>query len=339
MMKSKKNKKVASVARAHYRSGSMPIGKKRVPATPEFAETTMQLPIGVGSGIDALESLELTTAEYAVLAFHISQSHWDSGLTRWTSTRRVAKSLGMSKSYVAACEKRLISLGYLEMFKKNPVRGKRYKINPHIAIANDATELPTDAEGKPLKMAVPFGIGSVFARLTAGDIKWKDMVVWLVLRRRSHWKTGKTDAIGLRLLARLCRIALRTLRACLKRLKAAGLAKRISASNVRSVFQLYPKLPDNQPSVKAQKKQSTGGCTIDGDYWVSRNKRVRQSKKTNELEMRVGRKWVKVRDKDRNAIPAVILRDLQSAVDISALCDSAIGRKPLFFGEPQSGHR
>lgn len=230
-MKNRKNKKARAVARAHYRSGtSMPIGKKRAPATPEFAETTMQLPIGTGSGIDALTRLELTTAEYAVLAFHTSQSNWDSGWTWWASTRRTAKSLGMSKSYVAACEKRLIGLGYLEVVKTKKVLGKRYKINPHIQVDTDATELPTDAEGKPMKMAVPFGSGSVFEQLKAGHIHWKDMVVWLVLRRRSNWKTGITEEAGLRFLARLCRMAQRTLSTCLERLKEAGLAKRISAS-------------------------------------------------------------------------------------------------------------
>ena len=323
-MKKRKHKKARAVARAHYRSGtSMPAGKKRAPATPEFAETTMQLPISVGSGIDALTHLELTTAEYAVLAFHTSRSTWDSGITHWTSVRQVAKAIAMSKSYVDACEKRLVELGYLEIVKTG-LLGKRYKIHSHIAVAGDATELPTDKEGKPLKMAVPFGTGSVFARLTAGDIKWKDMVVWLVLRRHSNWKTGITEAMGLPFLARVCRMALRTLSACLKRLKEAGLANRISASNVRSVFQLYPKLPDNRLSVKMQKEPSTGGCTPDGDFWVSRNKRVKQCAKTNTLYKRIGRKWAEVRDRDRNAIPAAILRDLQSAVDITAQIRAAL---------------
>ena len=299
----------------------MPVGKKRAPATPEFAETTMQLPIGVGSGIDALIHRDITTAEYAVLAFHSCYSNWDTGITHWTSARRVKAGTGMSKTYVRECEKRLIRMGYLEIVKSG-VRGRRYKINPHIAVAG--AELPTDADGKPLKMAVPFGIGSIFERLKAKDIHWKDMVVWLVLRRSSDWVTGVTAATGLSFLAKQCRVAIRTLSGCLERLKEAGLAKRISASNVRSVFQLFPKLPDKRRSAKKPEETSTGGAIRDGEFWMSRNKRVKQSTVTNKLFQRIGRKWVEVRDKDRHTLPKAILRDLQRAIDITAQICAAL---------------
>ena len=301
----------------------MPVGKKRAPATPEFAESTMQLPIGVGSGIDALLHKELTTAEYAVLAFHTCYSNWDSGITYWTSSRRAAKAIGVSKTYVIECQKRLMQLGHLEIVKMG-IRGRRYKINPHISVAG--AELPTDANGKPLKMAVPFGIGSIFERLKARDIHWKDMVVWLVLRRSSDWVTGVTAATGLSFLAKQCRMALRTLSACLERLTEAGLLKRINLSNVRSVFQLFPKLPKPKPKPAAPEKPetSTGGCIRDGEFWMSRNKRVKQSTVTNKLFQRIGRKWVEVRDKDRYTIPKMILRDLQAAVDITAQIRAAL---------------
>ena len=307
-MKSKKKKRARTWTRRE---------KSAQQATPEFAETTMQFPIGVGSGIDALSCLDLTAAECAVLSVHVSQSNWDSGLTRWTSARSMAKTLGMSKSYVRVCEKRLIGLGLLAVHDKG-WRGIRYKINAHAPVGGFEGEPPLDKNGKPLKMAVPFGKGSVFARLTAGDIRWKDLVVWLVLRRRSDWKTGITHNITIRMLAALCRLARRTLEACLQRLQKAGLLKRISASHARSVFQLYPKLPKVAKPKPAKKAESVGGCIRDGNFWMSRNKSVRQSIETNEIFQRSGRQWVPLRDRDRHKVPGAILQDLQAAVDISA---------------------
>ena len=278
-----------------------------------FQADTMQVPCGADSMLSALQAGDVTAIEALVYLALNHASTWDSGKTWYISGRELARLLGISNWYVRAALKSLQEKGWISTISTSR-HGKRYQLVHHRCDPEDA---PVDADGKPLKFAVPRGAGGPFERLYAGDISWKACLVWIVYKLNSDWTTGETDPCTMLGLAERCGFAPNTIVALIQKLVDADMLHRLSKRHEKSVFQLYPKpyLTEVAPKPKREFRKERG-ITTDGVHWYSDNRQYRCSRETAEIEKRKkGGRWAAVLDRDFQNIPRAIRRDFDLAIE------------------------
>ena len=284
-----------------------------------YQADTMQVPRGRYSILSELWHGNVTSAEALVYLALNHQSYWDTGLTWCIATRELTRSLGrgMSLRYGRSVLERLGAKGWIICLPLEQQR-RRYKLIHHCC---DAEDVPIDDGGKPLKFAVPRGIGGPFERLEAGDISWKACLLWIVYKLHSDWNTGVTEQYTIAVLAKFCRIKRQTICDLVKELEAAEMLRRLSGMNQKSMFQLYP-MPD--PASFKQKKRKRKltrayDITTDGVYWYSDNRQYRCHRETLVTERRQAEgKWSVLKDRERHRMPTAIQRDFDRAAAAKA---------------------
>ena len=242
----------------------------RVPEV-QFHETTMQVPCGQYSIFAALRDGEVTAAETIVYLSLNHGSSWNTGRTWYVSHRVLADRIGMSPRYVRAVLDELQEKGWLIPISMTNKR-QRYQLVHHLC---DDEEVPVDQFGRPLKFAVPRGMGGPFERLYFGEISWKACLVWIRLKLHSDWKTGETFACTMIELGKLCRMRPKSVCGFVKELSGAEMLKRLSKPCETSVFQLYPKPRQASGSVKEKSRKSKPrvyDIKTDGVHWYSRDR-------------------------------------------------------------------
>ena len=232
-----------------------PTKPTNVPEIPkEFQETTMQMPIGVGSLFWAVECRVLTPAEGMTIAFSTAHSNWNTGKTHAKSYNQIAIALQISQAYVKQLIKRVSD--WMRSVKQT-TKGKIYQLVSHV-IPEDTPEdqFPYDENGRPLKFAVPIGDGSPFDRLCQGHISWQACWLWLIMKRNSNWKPGEnggvTFSLSYKTLSKHSGLGTATIQRAIKQLKTAGMLKRLSLPHEAGIYQLYPK-PAPRPVKRTNK--------------------------------------------------------------------------------------
>lgn len=303
--------------RAFKITGDTPIYKP----TFEFQETTMQVPFGESSFLSALFAGEIGPVEAMTLLYANYRSNYQRGRTHWITSRQFAEVFELSVSYV---RQRLRGLRTWMDTVKTGVDGKIYQLKPYSC---DADDVPTDALGDPLTFAVPRGEGGPIERLEAGDISWRACLIWIVLKFYSDWKTGRTDRISMKELAKRVGMGKKSVCACIKELQDAGMVKRISRPWETSCFQLYPRPPEKSDAQRLKEKRERNKMsgtlklgkyevTVNKDYAYSANWQWRIRFEDGDYERRKGRTWKRVSDSERHKIPKAVFRDLEKALAI-----------------------
>lgn len=303
----------------------LPLGG-RYPIPYEFEADTMQVPRGQSSVLWELRDGNLTAAEALIYLCLNHGSTWNSGATWAMSGPYLSKLLGagMSRWYVRKTLASLTDKGWIETIDAENPSGNRYRLRHHLC---PYEEVPVDADGKPLKFAVPRGPGGPLERCFDGDIPWKAALVWIMLKLRSNWKAhedtaGQTEKATLLELSKRCRIQHATFQKLITELTHAGMLERLSNRSQPAIFQLYPKpFPKPTQPRKPIRQEWVKGKALntDGEYWYSDNRQYRcplENYLVIERRQRGGG-WKKVSDYHKfQEMPQSILRDFERAVTV-----------------------
>lgn len=258
----------------------------------EKCESTHQVPCGEFSALNALRSGHLRSVEAFTALLLNYRSNWVSGQTWRSSVRELSTLTGISIRYLRETLSCLLSDEWVSYLSKGINTGSRYQLRHHNC-ARD--EVPTDKNGRPFKFAVPRGSGGIFERLFAGDICWKSVLIWIMLKFHSDWQTGKTYSINIKTLSKWCRMSPQTVCDCLKELARAGLLERLTAKHEPGVYQLYPK-PNGKPKpvYRPKREKSTDtkerAMRAEGDWRLSFNELWRVNVATGEIQSRSSRR-------------------------------------------------
>ncbi len=295
-----------------------PDAPRRTPEV-QFHETTMQVPCGEYSIFSALRDGDVTAAETVVYLSLNHGSSWNTGKVWYVPIRELSRRLGMSTRYVRSTLDRLYEKGWLSSILMTNNK-KRYQLVHHLC---DDEDVPVDHFGKPLKFAVPRGIGGPFERLYLGEISWKACLVWILLKLHSDWKTGETHPSTTGVLAKLCRFGEKTIGDTIQELIAAEMLERLSKPHEKSVFQLFPKPQPVMDKAKKAKRKNYELKT-DGEHWYSHNRKYRCCRETTRIEYRKSNgKWHPLSDHDLYRMPKAIRRDFDMAVEVNRAILSA----------------
>jgi hypothetical protein len=264
----------------------------------EYEETTLQVPFGEFSILEALKAGKVKPIDAIVTLTLGYRSNWSSGLTWRTSTRTLAKVIGISHRYVRNVINRATDWISRQTQPVGNTAGT-WQVTRHLC---DRDEVPTDRDGLPCMFAVPRGEGGPFERMFAGDISWKACLIWLLLKLHSDWekKDGITTPMNMDTLCKWTGFGKATVIAKIKELIDAGMLERLSHRWDRSVFQLYPKPRTEPRAVRRRKKRAEkkaksrldpNGDRLmrdDGDWRFSFNEKYRVNVVTGEIQTRSG---------------------------------------------------
>lgn len=285
-------------------------------------DTTMQLPYGFCSALSDLMYGDMCAVEFLLLSVFNYRSCWDSGKTWKTGLRNLSELMGISVRYIRQKLSNLKEKGWLHVLSVGINTGSIYEVVHHNC---DRDEVPTDKNGNPLKFAVPRGAGGILERMFSGDICWKSAVLWIVLKFRSDWKTGITNALSIDKLRKLLGMSPQTVVNCIKELTKAGLLKRLSKKHEAGVYQLYPK-PDGKPKPvyrkrKPKKEHASNDKRMrdDGDWRYSYNELWRINVETNQIQRRKSKRfgiWRNTSEHERyTQMPKSMRDDFEKAYD------------------------
>lgn len=260
----------------------------------EYEETTLQVPFGEFSILEELKAGNVKPIEAIVTLTLGYRSNWTSGLTWKTSTRTLAKVIGISHRYVRDGLNRAAHWVRRQTPAEANIAGT-WQVTHHLC-SDD--EVPTDRDGHPQMFAVPRGEGGPFERMFAGDISWKGCLIWLLLKLHSDWeaKNGITNPINMDTLRKWTGFSKSSVIAIIKELQEAGMLERLSQRWERSVFQLYPKPRTEPRAVRRRKKRAakkadknaTREMRADGNYRFSFNEKYRVDVTTGDIDVREG---------------------------------------------------
>ena len=275
----------------------------------EYQESTLQLPFGEFSIFSDLKANRVGPLEAIVTLTLCYRSKWSTGLTWRTSSRQLSDLLHISHRYVRDALAKATDWIQRKTAPKGNVAGT-FQITHHRC---DPLLVPMDKDDQPLSFAVPRGAGGIFERLFAGDIDWKAALIWLMLKLHSDWRTGITDKISMKTLAKWTGFGKKTVCDCIKRLRKAGMLERLSEIWECSVFQLHPKPYQNRAARRHAERQARKAkqreMRADGEWRYSFNELYRLNVVTTEIQTRAVKnrgRWQPVKDRDRHRIPKAI---------------------------------
>ncbi|MDD9976008.1 MAG: hypothetical protein OXU27_18505 [Candidatus Poribacteria bacterium] len=275
----------------------------------EYQESTLQLPFGEFSIFSDLKANRVSPIEAIVTLTLCYRSNWSTGLTWRTSIHKLSDLLHISDRYVRDALGKATDWIQRKTAPKGNVAGTfeitHHKCHPLL--------VPMDKDNRPLSFAVPRGAGGIFERLFAGDIDWKAALVWLMLKLHSDWRTGVTNKINMKTLAKWTGFGKKTVCDAIKMLGKARMLQRLSEKWECSQFQLYPKPYKNRAArrrdERQQEKSKWREMRFDGEWRYSFNELYRLNVLTSEIQTRAVKtcdQWQSVKDRERHRIPKAI---------------------------------
>ena len=251
-----------------------------------FVETqtdTMQVPFGTFSMLDALMDGTAKAFEAAIYECYNAFSHWDFGKSHSLSIRYVGKLLSVSHQYV---QQTLSGLTDKEWMKRLSGKCKisKFELKHHLC---DDESVPLDRDGRPCKCAMPRGYGGLFERLKSGDISWKSLLIWMLLKIHSDFTTGITEPVSIVQLCKWTGFGTTTVCDCIRELESAGMSKKLERRPQEAqTYQLYPK-PYAERRKRAPKAERTWrDMRAMGNWRHSFNELWRVNVKTEDIQYR-----------------------------------------------------
>lgn len=282
----------------------------------EYQESTLQLPFGEFSIFSDLKANRVSPIEAIVTLTLCYRSNWSTGLTWRTSIHKLSELLHISDRYVRDALGKATDWIQRKTAPKGNVAGT-FQLTHHKC---PPLLVPMDEDNRPLSFAVPRGAGGIFERLFAGDIDWKATLVWLMLKLHSDWRTGVTNKINMKTLAKWVGFGKKTVCDAIKMLGAAGMLERLSEKWECSVFQLYPKPYKNRAARRQAEKPQWREMRFDGEWRYSFNERYRLNVLTAEIQTRAVKnrgRWQLVKDSQRHRIPKAIRKAFDQSLEAS----------------------
>ena len=286
----------------------------------EYQDSTLQLPFGEFSIFSDLKANRVGPLEAMVTLTLCYRSNWSSGLTWRTSSYELSDLLHISHWYVRDVLAKATDWIQRKTAPKGNMAGT-FQITHHRC---DPALVPMDKDNKPLSFAVPRGAGGIFERLFAGDIDWKAALVWLMLKLHSDWRTGITNKISMKTLAKWTGFGKQTVCDAIKMLRDAGMLERLSKKWECSQFQLYPKPYQNRAARRRAERQTEkwqkSEMRVDGEWRYSFNELYRLNVNTAEIQTRAFKNrgpWQPVKDRDRHRIPKAIRTDFDQSLEVT----------------------
>lgn len=294
----------------------------------EIQKDTMQVPFLASSIIDMLTKGTVKAFDAAIYLCYNAFSNWDWGISHSMSIRNVAKIFSVSCQYVQQAIKRLCGSKWFERLSgKHKI--SKFKLKHHLCEKRD---IPLDKDGRPAKCAMPRGEGGLFERLELGDICWKSLLIWMLLKINSDFTTGLTEPITIEQLREWTGFGTTTICDCLNELVAAGMLEKLSRRPQEAQsYQLYPK-----PYVERRKRKPMSELTwrdmrAVGDWRYSFNEQWRVNVETLDVQYRPNSKTPFRNTSDREKyyeMPKSIREDFDVAIIFHAKLVEALNQDP-----------
>ena len=264
-------------------AASHPVEEETHP--PNFVEVqkdTMQVPFGLFSMLNALMAGDEKAFDAAIYQCYNGFSHWDFGESHSMSFRFLGKMFNVTHQYVQQAVSRLTQKWMDRLSGKHKI--SKFKLKHHLC---DETLVPLDRDGRPAKCAMPRGEGGLFERLAAGDICWKSLIIWMLLKLRSDWTTGITDSVSLPQLCDWTGFGRTTVCNCIKELEWAGMLGRLERRPQEAqAYQLFPKPYANRHQRTPEAYRTWRNMRAMGDWRYSFNKEWRVNVETLDIQHR-----------------------------------------------------
>ncbi len=204
----------------------------------ETQKDTMQVPFKTFSMLDALMNGMEKAFNAAIYLCYNAFSNWDWGVSHSLSIRNVGKLFKVSHQYVQQALKRLSEKKWLKRLS-GKYKTSKFQLQHHLC---DYDSTPFDKDGRPAKCAMPRGYGGLFERLIAGDISWKSLLIWILLKINSDFTTGITEPLSIMQLCKWTNFGTTTVCDCITELEWAGMLVKLERRPQEAqAYQLYPK--------------------------------------------------------------------------------------------------
>lgn len=280
----------------------------------EIQEDTMQVPFGTFSMLDALMEGTEKAFDAAIYQCYNAFSHWDFGKSHSLSIRQVGTLFRVSHQYVQQALSRLTNKTWTKRLSgKHKI--SKFELKHHLC---EDESVPLDKDGRPRKCAMPRGFGGLFERLKSGDIGWKSVIIWMLLKIKSDFTTGITDPVSIKQLCKWTRFGTTTVCDCIKELEAAGmLAKLERRPQEAQSYQLYPKPYAERRKRKPMAERTWRDMRVEGNWRYSFNEEWRVNVKTGDIQYRPDKKkpFRKTSDYEKfQVMPKSVRRDFELVI-------------------------
>ena len=280
----------------------------------ETQKDTMQVPFGIFSMLDALMDGSEKAFDAAIYLCHNAFSHWDWGVSHSLSIRFVGKLFGVVHQYVQQAHKRLLGKEWIKRLS-GKYKISKFELKHHLC---DDESVPLDRDGRPSKCAMPRGYGGLFERLLSGDIGWKSLLIWMLLKVHSDFTTGITEPVSIALLCKWTKFGTTTVCDCIKELEAAGMLEKLARRPQEAqTYQLYPKPYVERKKRKPEQPLTWRNMRAVGSWRHSFNELWRVNVETTDIQYRPEKNETFRRVSDyeiTQAMPKKIRRDFDMAV-------------------------
>ncbi|MYJ53589.1 MAG: hypothetical protein F4090_01505 [Nitrospira sp. SB0672_bin_25] len=249
----------------------------------EIQKDTMQVPFQSSSMLERLmEGIE-KAFDAAIYLCYNAFSNWDWGISHSMSIRKVANIFSVSCQYVQQAIARLCVSTWFKRLSGLHKIGK-FELKHHFCEYEDT---PFDKDGRPAKCAMPRGEGGLFERLEAGDICWKSLVIWVLLKINSDFTTGLTEPISIAQLREWTRFGNTTICDCIKELVEAGMLEKLERRPQEAQsYQLYPKPYAKRRERKPMSERTWRDMRAMGNWRYSFNEQWRVNVATSDIQYR-----------------------------------------------------
>lgn len=248
----------------------------------EIQEDTMQVPFSTFSMLDALMAGAEKAFDAAIYQCYNAFSNWDFGISHSLSIRYVGDLFSVSHQHVQQ------SLSHLTKDWMKRLSGKhkisKFELKHHLC---EDELVPLDKDGRPMKCAMPRGLGGLFERLMSGDIGWKSLIIWMLLKINSDFTTGITEPVGIKQLCKWTRFGPTTVCDSIKELESAGMLKKLERRPQEAQsYQLYPKPYPERRERKPMAERTWRDMRVEGDWRHSFNEEWRVNVETGDIQYR-----------------------------------------------------
>ena len=294
----------------------------------EIQKDTMQVPFLSSSMLDRLMQGLETAFDAAIYLCYNAFSNWDWGITHSLSIRTVANIFGVSRQYVQQATARLCSGSWLKRLSgKHKI--SKFELTHHLCEDED---MPYDKDGRPAKCAMPRGEGGLFERLEDGDIHWKSMIIWILLKIHSDFTTGLTEPISIAQLRKWTGFGTSTICDCIKELVEAGMLGKLERRPQEAQsYQLYPKPYAERRERKPISERTWRDMRAVGNWRHSFNEQWRVNVETLDIQYRPNSEtpFRNASDyKKYHEMPKSIRRDFDTAVRVYSEVSAALNQDP-----------
>lgn len=253
----------------------------------ETQEDTMQVPFRSFSMLDALMSGDVKAFDAAIYQCYNAFSHWDFGISHSKSIRNVGKLFQVTHQYVQQAHKRLVSGKWMKRLS-GKYKISKFELTHHLC---EHEEVPLDKDGRPAKCAMPRGNGGIFERLMPGDISWKSLIIWMLLKINSDFTTGITEPVSIKQLRKWTRFGNTTICDCIKELEAAGMLGKLERRPQEAQsYQLYPKPYEERRERAPEAVRTWRSMRASGNWRFSFNEEWRVNIKSFDIQYRSDKK-------------------------------------------------